>query len=247
LQQHQRDMLRAEQLSAVGQLAAGVAHEVRNPLAAMKMLVEAALRPNNTMPLSTQDLKVIYGEIARLEQRVQGFLDFARLPTPRRATCDLRDVLTQALDLIRTRARHQNVELAVSAPHEPLPGCLDREQMRTVFINLFLNALDAMPHGGRLDVELAADPSGTTHVTIADSGSGIPPEMAGRLFTPFASTKPTGTGLGLSISRRIVEEHGGTLTAENRSQGGACFVLNLPANVTTPSEANGKVLAASSV
>jgi signal transduction histidine kinase len=237
LQQHQREMLRAEQLSAVGQLAAGVAHEVRNPLTAIKMLVEAALRPGNTKPLTTQDLKVIHGEIARLEQRVQAFLNFARLPIPRRTTADLRDVVTRATELIRARARQQNVEIVINSADGPVLGFLDQEQMQTVLINLLLNALDAMPHGGRLDVAVAPETKGKTRIIIADTGSGIPREMTGRLFVPFASTKPTGTGLGLSLSQRIVEEHGGSISAGNRSGGGACFTIDLPAQIET--KANG--------
>jgi signal transduction histidine kinase len=226
-QRHQREMLRAEQLAAVGQLAAGVAHEVRNPLTSVKMLVEVALRSENRKPLSLEDLRVIHGEIVRLEQTVQGLLDFARLPAPQRAACDLRDVVAQAVELVQVRAGQQRVEIELKAPKRPMITEVDAGQLRTVLINLFLNALDAMPAGGRLLVTLAGDQE-QVRVEVADTGNGIPPEIAGRLFTPFATTKATGTGLGLSISRRIVEEHGGTLTAANRSAGGACFTLTLP-------------------
>jgi two-component system, NtrC family, sensor histidine kinase HydH len=227
-QQHQREMLRAEQLASVGQLAAGVAHEVRNPLAAIKMLVEAAMRPTHSMPLSPQDLMVIHSEIARLETIVQGFLDFARLPTLRPSTCDLREVVCQSIDLVRARSRQQNVAVVLQSPEAPVLEHLDFEKMRTVIVNLLLNALDAMPQGGRIDVEITMDADGNARLVFADTGHGISPEIAGRLFTPFASTKPTGTGLGLSLSRRIVEEHGGSLTAENRAEGGARFILVLP-------------------
>jgi signal transduction histidine kinase len=229
LQRQQRELLRAEQLSAVGQLAAGVAHEVRNPLTAVKMLVEAALRSHDRKPLTEDDLAVIHGEIARLEQTVQGFLDFGRLPTPRRSAGDLRNVVTQAVDLVRVRARQQRVEVEVRSPEAPVEAEVDRGQLCTVLVNLFLNALDAMPQGGRLEVALESAPGGEAVLTVADTGPGIPAEMAGRLFTPFASTKPTGTGLGLSISRRIVEEHGGTISAGDRPGGGAAFTIRLPA------------------
>jgi signal transduction histidine kinase len=227
LQRHQRDMLRAEQLSAVGQLAASVAHEVRNPLTSVKMLVEVALRSQNRKPLTLNDLQVIHGEVARLEQTVQNFLDFARPPTPQRSRCDLREVVDQAAELVQARARQQQVELAVHRPDAEVPADVDRGQLRTVLVNLFLNALDAMPCGGRLVVELERSPAQGIELRVSDTGGGITPEIANRLFTPFTSTKPTGTGLGLSISRRIVEEHGGSLTAGNRPDGGACFVLSL--------------------
>jgi two-component system sensor histidine kinase HydH len=227
-QRHQRELLRADQLAAVGQLAAGVAHEIRNPLTGIKMLVEAALRPRNPTPLNAEDLRIIHGEVARLEQTVQGFLDFARLPAPQRCRCDLRDLVTQARDLIRGRAQQQSVEVSLHGFEQPAVGFVDRGQFSTVFVNLFLNALDAMPQGGRLDVELTAEASGAIRLTVSDTGGGIPAEMAGRLFTPFATTKPTGTGLGLSISSRILEEHGGRITASNRPEGGACFLITLP-------------------
>lgn len=241
LQQHQRDLVRAEQLSAVGKLAASVAHEVRNPLTGIKLLVELALRSKNSKPLTLEDLEVIHREVARLEQTVQGLLDFARPPTLQRSLCDMRDVVQQAAELVGTRARQQQVEIAVRAPDQPIRAFVDRGQVSTVLVNLFLNALDAMPGGGRIEVGLAAPAfagAGTesgevareagVRLTVADTGSGIPPEVVARLFTPFTTTKPTGTGLGLSICGRILEEHGGSILASNRPEGGACFVINLP-------------------
>jgi signal transduction histidine kinase len=228
LQQHQRELLRAEQLAAVGQLAASVAHEVRNPLTGIKMLVESALKSENRKPLNLQDLQVIHREVARLEQTVQGFLSFARLPAPRCSTCDLREVVRQAIDLVCARARQQAVVLAVHAPDAPVPAFIDRGQLATVLVNLFINALDAMPQGGRVEVDVDHTASAGARVSVADTGTGIAPQVAGRLFTPFTTTKPTGTGLGLSISGRILQEHGGSLSAGNRPEGGARFVLTLP-------------------
>jgi signal transduction histidine kinase len=228
LQRHQREMLRAEQLSAVGQLAASVAHEVRNPLTSVNMLVESALRSQNRKPLTLEDLEVIHGEIARLEHTVQSFLDFARPPTPRKSPVALREVIAQAVELVRVRARQQGVDIAVRCQEGVVPVNADRSHLCTVFVNLFLNALDAMPHGGRLAVDLETSAAAEVRVTVTDTGAGIPPEIAGRLFTPFSSSKPTGTGLGLSISRRIIEEHGGRIRGSNRPGGGACFTIALP-------------------
>ena len=118
--------------------------------------------------------------------------------------------------------------MVVRSPEEVIPVNVDRSQLCTVLVNLFLNALDAMPKGGRLEVELDTGAEGV-RIRVMDTGSGIPAEMVGRLFTPFASSKPTGTGLGLSISRRIIEEHGGQLTGGNREGGGARFTITLPA------------------
>jgi signal transduction histidine kinase len=228
LQRHQREMLRAEQLSAVGQLAAGMAHEVRNPLTSIKMLVEAGLRTQKPKPFTLENLQVIHAEIVRLERTVQGFLDFARPSALQRAQCDLREVVTQGVELVRLRARQQKVEIKLACTDQPVPVHLDRVQFCTVLVNLLINALDAMPQGGRLAVSLRKSRETGIELEVADTGPGISPEIAGRLFTPFSSTKPTGSGLGLSISRRVVEEHGGTVTAANRTEGGACFSIILP-------------------
>jgi signal transduction histidine kinase len=228
LQQHQRELVRAEQLSAVGQLAASVAHEVRNPLTGIKLLVGAALRSQNKKPLNLEDLEVIHNEVDRLEHTVQAFLDFARLPAPQCSTCDFRDVVSQAIELVRVRSGQQGVEIMVRAPNEAVWVSVDKAQLCTVLINLFLNALDAMPQGGTLEVDLHSLPESGVRLSVADTGSGIPPQVFARLFTPFTTTKPTGTGLGLTISGRIVEEHGGRISASNQPQGGACFVITLP-------------------
>jgi signal transduction histidine kinase len=233
LQQQQRELMRAEQLSTMGQLAAGVAHEVRNPLTGIKLLVEAALRSRNPRPLGTEDVRMIHREVARLEQTVQGFLDFARMPKAERAPCDLRQVIAQARDLVRVRARQHNVEITVQEPEEPVPALVDRGQFGTVLVNLFINALDAMPGGGRIDVGLSRNAAGGVRLTVSDTGGGIPTELADRLFHPFTTTKPHGTGLGLSISARILEEHGGTITADNRPEGGARFTITLPEEFPT--------------
>jgi two-component system, NtrC family, sensor histidine kinase HydH len=232
LQQQQRELLRTEQLAAVGQLAAGVAHEVRNPLTGIKLLVEAAVRPNNPKPLNSEDLQVIYGEITRLEQTVRGLLDFARLPAPQRQPRDLRDVITRARDLTRARAEQQGVEVELLLPANSVAAFIDTGQLTTVLVNLILNSLDAMTRGGGLVVELMEESADKALLTVADDGPGIAANMIERLFTPFATTKPAGTGLGLSLSRRIVEEHGGTITAGNRPEGGARFLISIPLPVS---------------
>jgi signal transduction histidine kinase len=228
LQRHQREMLRAEQLAAVGQLAASIAHEVRNPLTSVKMLVEAALRSRNQKVLTGDDLRIIHGEIGRLEQTVQNFLDFARPPAPLYAPCDLREVVRQALEPVHARIKQQQVLLTLKLPERPVIAQVDRNQLATVLVNLVINALDAMPGGGKLEMELHSEGANTACIRIIDTGSGIAADMIDRLFEPFASSKPTGTGLGLSICRRVIEEHEGSITAANRQAGGACFSIRLP-------------------
>src|SRR5262249_8002505 len=136
------------------------------------------------------------------------------------------------------RARQQGVALDVRCPPGPVSSQADPGQLENVLVNLCINALDAMPGGGRLGVELTAPGGAGVRLAVTDTGGGIPPEMDGRLFTPFASTKPTGTGLGLSISQRIVEEHGGRLRGGNCPERGACFVITLPASTAAASPAS---------
>jgi two-component system sensor histidine kinase HydH len=228
LHEQHRQIFRAQQLSAVGQLAASMAHEVRNPLTSMKMLVESALLGKGGQALTIDDLRVIRGEIARLERTVQNVLDFARTPALKRSPVDVRLVLTRAVDLVRARARQQGTELTVTAPEGPVRANADAGQLCTVLVNLLINALDALKHDGRVDVSLKVSSRGGLKLSVADTGPGVPRAVRDRLFTPFASTKPTGTGLGLCISRRIVEEHGGRMTLANRSEGGACATVVLP-------------------
>jgi signal transduction histidine kinase len=227
LQQQERKLMRAEQLAAVGQLAASVAHEVRNPLTGMKLLVEAALRPRASQSLSREDLEVIHGEILRLEQSVQGLLDFARLPAPNKKVIDLRSVIAPAWEVVAARASQQGVTFEFKDPGAPINVTADPVQLTIVLVNLYLNALDAIAGPGR--IEAAVDVAGDrVHLRVCDDGPGIPAEMLDHLFEPFATNKPHGTGLGLSLSRRILEEHDGTLSAENRPTRGACFTLELP-------------------
>ncbi len=227
LQERQRELLHAQQLSALGQLAASVAHEVRNPLMSIKMLVEAALRPRNPRPFTPDNLHVVHRAVVRLEKTVQGFLDFARPPALQRGVRDLRAVVVETLDLMRGRAEQQKIDMTLDCPEATVDGNVDRAQFSAVLINLCLNALDAMPAGGHLRLELRTEKEGVV-LKVIDTGTGIAPDVVERLFTPFASGKPTGTGLGLCISKRIIEDHGGRLDGGNRPEGGACFTITLP-------------------
>ena len=226
LQQREREVLRAEQLAATGQLAAGVGHEIRNPLTSIKMLVQSALEDEDAS-LTPKDLRVIEGEVRRMERSLQAFLAFARPPQAERKRTDLRTVMESTLGLIRGRIEKQRVEAKLEAPPGSLSLIADPVQLQQVMVNLGLNALDAMPTGGRLTIRILRI-ANRYEIEVADTGPGISKEILPRLFQPFASDKETGVGLGLVISRRIIEEHGGTLGAANRLGGGATFFINLP-------------------
>jgi signal transduction histidine kinase len=228
LQKQESEALRAEQLAAVGRLAAGVAHEVRNPLTSIKLLVGAALSGRCDAGLTEADLRVIYDEVGRLERKVQALLDYARPVEVAFRPTDVADVVHQVADLVKERLRQQGVRLTLDLPDGAVTAALDRDQFQGVLINLVQNALDAMPGGGKVEIGMSRDPAGGLRLIVADTGPGLSDAAAGRLFTPFFSTKPTGTGLGLSLSRRVVQAHSGTLTGANRPVGGAVFTLTLP-------------------
>ena len=231
LQQREREVLRAERLAAVGQLAAGVGHEIRNPLTSIKLLIQTSRRDPQSGGLSDEDLDLIEQEIQRLERAVQGFLDYARPPKLQRTACDLSALVQKTLNLVRGRAERQHVNLQFEEPAAPVILEADAAQLQQVLVNLTLNALDAMPHGGKLGIAIEANDSQRIELRVADTGPGIPSEIFPRIFEPFVTAKETGLGLGLVVSKRIVEEHGGTIKASNREQAGAEFTLLLPRSV----------------
>jgi two-component system sensor histidine kinase HydH len=229
LQEQERNLLRAEQLAAVGQLAAGVAHEVRNPLTGVKVLLQAAVRAQHPTPLTVDRLHLLLQEVARIERTVQGLMDFALAPPPDRRQHDMRAVVEAAVNVAHGRAEMKSVAVRLIPSPEPLHVAIDRDQFLSLLTNLLFNAIYATPSGSDVEVSTAAVPGSMIQVVVSDCGPGIDRTIADRLFSPFATTKPTGTGLGLTIARRVAREHGGELTAADRPGGGACFTLTLPA------------------
>ena len=162
-----------------------------------------------------------------MERSLQSFLDYARPPHVERQQIDLETVVQNVLGLIRVRAERQRVEVQLVSPVAGVPISADVNQMQQVVLNLTLNALDAMPQGGRLTLTTSRR-GDWAELIVADTGPGISEDMRERLFQPFATDKETGLGLGLVITRRILEAHGGEVTAENSTRGGAVFHVRLP-------------------
>ncbi len=237
LQEAERESIRRDQLASLGQLAAGLAHELRNPLTAIKTLVEAARgsRPGGT--LDDRDLQVMEEELSRLDSTLQSFLDYARPPKSTRREIDVRQLIQNTLHLLSSQLERLSIHVDSILPADSVRMTADPEQLKQVLLNVFLNAVDAMGDGGTLTVslhELRKD--NRVEIAVDDTGPGISDGIRDRLFEPFASSKPSGTGLGLTISRRIVESHGGTIVAENRAAGGARFRITLPIDATGTNE-----------
>ena len=170
LQQRETELLRSEQLAKVGQLAAGVAHELRNPLMPMKILVQAALERDDGTGLHGRSLQVVNEEIGRLERSIQSFLDYARPPLPEKVTLDVREIVAGTLELVAGRAREQRVEIASEVPDEAVLAHVDRGQIRQLLLNLLLNALDVLPEGGtvRCVVDSSVEEIRVEHATAQD-------------------------------------------------------------------------------
>jgi two-component system, NtrC family, sensor histidine kinase HydH len=229
LQQREHELLRTEQLAAVGQLAAGVAHELRNPLTSIKMLVQTGLEGQPPPGLPPEDLSVVEQEVRRMEDYIRTFLDFARPPRSERRLTDLGTVIRRAVTLTEGRARHQQVTLSEALPAEGVMIDIDPEQVQQVLVNLLLNAIDALPAGGAVTVSAEQPEGGAVTVSVRDNGSGIAAGVRERLFQPFVTGKADGVGLGLSICKRLVEAHGGSISAGDAPGGGTVVRFTLPA------------------
>lgn len=231
LQQAELEMLRNEHFAALGQLAAGLAHEIRNPLMPIKMLVQTALAREGEAGLSRRSMEIIVAEIKRLEHTLQTFLDFARPQPPTKTTFRLSSVIGRTEHLLSTKLRQQNVNVVVSGSSQKTDIVADEIQLQQILLNLFLNAIDAMPKGGTIyvdAVDVIDNSNQAAAIRIRDTGPGFTDQVLNKVFEPFMTTKETGTGLGLSICQRLVQAHGGTIQAGNAPEGGASFVITFP-------------------
>ena len=218
----------AEQLKIAAQVATGVAHELRNPLTAIKMLVQSHRESRQVDDHLNQDLQIIEDEVRRMERSIQTFLDFGRPRRPERRSIDLRELVSRTFSLVEPLALRKQIELRYQNSPTPITVNADWEQIQQLLLNLTVNAIDAAPTKGAVEVDAQMLSDGSVRVSVIDNGPGISAKVKSRLFEPFVTDKEAGVGLGLVISRRIAEEHGGQLVGENRNDGGARFVLELP-------------------
>jgi signal transduction histidine kinase len=220
-----QEVMQREQMAAIGEMSAGLAHEVRNPLATIKGAVQY-LDPKKFSGEEREFLEIILEETHRLNDVVARFLDYAR-PLKKELTAEPIDQLVgKAVGLIRRGVSSEQV-VAFKVDVSPVALEVDRGQLGQVLINLLTNAIEAMPEGGL--VEIIGRPQGERFLlSVRDTGKGIAPEMRAKLFHPFSTSKEKGVGLGLAICRRIIEGHGGAIRVESPKEGGTLFTIDLP-------------------
>lgn len=226
LRQTFEQLLRADRINSVGELSAGVVHEVRNPLASIKGAIEIL---EDDIPHDSprrEFAEIIKHEVDRLDTLVGEFLRFARPPKPSVAPASLNEIAQSVQSLVAQRAAAQNVSIETQFTSGLSFIAVDTEQIKQLLLNLAINALQAMPQGGRLVFRTRADGKNQI-IEVEDTGGGIDPSARQRIFDPFFTTKEKGTGLGLSVAYRIASAHGGSLTLADEERG-AKFILNLP-------------------
>jgi signal transduction histidine kinase len=223
----EKDLHEADKFASLGAVASEIAHEIRNPLSVVKTYVQLLPQKQGDPRFLGRFQERVVPEITRVEGILSNLLDGASGRRTAFASVSLAEVAAATLDFFEEDLARRRIA-AVRDWNGAAPALNgDAGQLRQVFQNLILNAIQAMPQGGRLRVGVRAD-GGVLRVEVADTGPGIPPDQLPLLFRPFATTKPAGTGLGLAISRRIVGEHGGTLQVESRAGEGSVFVIEFP-------------------
>jgi hypothetical protein len=220
-------MERAQQLATVGELASGVAHEIRNPLTGVRGALDLALRRLPAEESARPLLEEAQQQLARIEGATTQLLRYARPPELREVTVDASLLVERALHVVASRAETAEVTLREERAPAAVPVRVDPELMVQVLVNLMLNGVEAMADGGTLTVSLARR-FPDVWIGVRDTGPGVPQDARGDIFRPFFTTKHQGTGLGLSISQQIVTRHHGALRVEDAPSGGATFVVLLP-------------------
>lgn len=223
----ERELAERERLAALGRMAATVAHEIKNPLSAIKSIAQVMREDEGLRNEYERDLGLIVGETDRLSQSVTQLLSFARRESPAGQPLNVDELVRSVVDLFRASAREQGItlDLQVKADAE-LAGKLV-SALRDALSNLLLNAIQATPAGGKVEL-MAAQSDGELVISVQDSGSGVPVDLRERIWEPFFTTRQRGTGLGLAIVRKRVQEVGGTATLVSGNGGGAYFQLRVP-------------------
>lgn len=224
-----RELARRERLVALGEMAAGLAHEIRNPLGGIQLFACLLARDLADRPEQCRLAHKISKGVQTLEKLVTDILAFAGQAEPRFSQVNLVRLMDETLDLARATADRVGAVVTYAAANE---GAIELDadpcQLQQALLNLFQNAAEAAGKGGHAEISAAEAGDGYVRITVSDDGDGIAPDLLDRIFNPFFTTKDRGTGLGLAIVHRIAEAHGGNVRAANRKEGGAVFSLSLP-------------------
>ncbi len=226
-----RQLLQAAKLASVGELASGMAHEINNPIGIILGRTDYILTTQDNLPAEVKDdLRVVRNQAERVASTVRGLLTFARPSPLQMRRVDLAQVVDQAIALEVPRCRTAHVKMERSSFERFPPIHADPDRLQQVLVNLMNNAIDAMPKGGQLSVNLARGGAGHVTVNISDTGIGISEEDQARIFDPFFTTKPAGkgTGLGLAVSYGIIRDHGGEILVSSLPGKGSTFTVVLP-------------------
>ncbi len=233
LQKLNEQLIRTEKLAAMGTLSAGVAHEVNNPLASISSLIQMMQSKYELDERTKENLKLISAQIQRITQVTRDMMDFARARPAAKSLINVNEIIETSLRLASFDKSFQKLSLEKNLSEENLIMLADSDQLQQVFLNLFLNARDAMPEGGRLFIESSAN-SGDIKIEISDSGLGVDEENLKKIFDPFFTTKPAGkgTGLGLAVCYGIITAHGGRIEVSKNQNSGTSFLITLPTSDT---------------
>ena len=222
----------AERLASLGEMVASVSHEIKNPLGIVRSTAELLnKRLKEQAPTSKHLAEIIITETSRLDNIVREFLDFARPQVLNFASASINDPVLKVIEFIQPELAKKNINLELNLDPEIYSIDIDQNMLYRVFLNLFVNAVQALPDGGTLSIESSQIRKGRTEnviVKVADTGIGIAEEKLGMIFTPFYTNKNRGTGLGLAIVKNIIEEHNGTIDVEAKIGGGTTFIITLP-------------------
>ena len=228
LEDKNRELARRERLSALGEMATGLAHEVRNPLGSIQLYASLLDRDLSALPEAQRLARKISAGVQALDNIVGGVLDFAGRHRPEVQSVPLELIVESAFEGAAAKALAENIDLVMDHSVRDLTVCVDKGQMARAVLNVVLNAIDAMSIGGAVRIVAECNASETVLLRIRDQGHGIDEAILDRIFNPFFTTKDDGTGLGLAIVHRIVESHGGRVSVCNETPGGACFTFELP-------------------